>query len=449
MGRGLDGWDGVRLDSSRTQIREDIRGQLKRIAPKQADRAFRGEDLVPHILEDRRRGNVLGQTAIDENRAIISGFGAADPITGLHELMHVFAIDLDDSMRQVVQRARLQMLETSRTDLAARISAYETRAANAKSQGSRVSLQSRANALKQELGELVDETEWGVEHEEFLVSQFQRWLKTGTNDNPALVPAFQHFRNWVELLWKELKGGRGGTSERVSPEMDRFFNTMFKPKGVATVNHDLDTQVLRMAALQQLGGAADEAFATHYYKKDRSMLERSMNHPYIGLYPASYMWGKVLPELVRFLALRPFGMPTPFLAWNVLREVSDTVRTQSEADEGFKKFLKDNEEAWMMFSMFFPALPQDIPANVPLPWRRVAEQGLEQQVSYQLGEDPTPINYTKGLEDAMFYAVGPAGTIRSVSEAAGMAGELARTTLGGVSEAVEGAQNEPVYIPGR
>ena len=447
--RGLAGWDGARLDGSRTKIREDIRGQLKRQAPKQADRAFRGEDLVPHILEDRRRGNVLGQTAIDENRAIISGFGAADPITGLHELMHVFAIDLDDSMRQVVQRARLQMLDTSRTDLAARISAYETRAQNAKSQRSRASLQSRANALKQDLGELVDETEWGVEHEEFLVSQFQRWLKTGTNDNPALVPAFQHFRNWVELLWKELGGGRGGVADGVSPEMDRFFNRMFQPKGVQTVNYDLDTQVLRMAGLQQLGGAWDEAFATHYYKKDRSMLERSMNHPYIGLYPASYMWGKVLPELIRFLALRPFGMPTPFLAWNVLREVSDTVRTQMETDEGWKQFAKDNEEAWMMASMFFPGLPQDIPANVPLPWRRVAEQGLEQQLSYQMGEDPTPINYTKGLEDAMFYAVGPAGTIRSVSQAAGMAGDLARTTLGGVTEAVEGAQTEPVYIPGR
>ena len=176
------------------------------------------------------------------------------------------------------------------------------------------------------------------------------------------------------------------------------------------------------------------------------MAERSFNHPYIGLYPASYMWGKVLPEMLRFLALRPFGMPTPFLAWNVLREVSDTVRTQAETDEGFKKFLADNSEAWMMFSMFFPGLPQDIPANVPLPWRRVAEQGLEQQVSYQLGEDPTPVNYTKGLEDAMFYAVGPAGTVRTLAQTAGMAGDLARTTIGGMTE---GTGVEQEVLPAR
>jgi hypothetical protein len=157
------------------------------------------------------------------------------------------------------------------------------------------------------------------------------------------------------------------------------------------------------------------------------MVERSINHPYIGLYPASYMWGKILPEMVRFLALRPFGMTTPFLGWNVAREIGDTIRTQSETDESFKKFLGDNKDAFMFLSMFFPALPQDIPANASLPLRRIAEQGLENEARYAQGMPGKGIDYTKGAQDAIQYAVGPLGTIRTVSEVAGMTGELIKT----------------------
>ena len=164
------------------------------------------------------------------------------------------------------------------------------------------------------------------------------------------------------------------------------------------------------------------------------MVERSINHPYIGLYPASYMWGKVLPEMVRFLALRPFGMTTPFLGWNVAREVGDTIRTQSETDESFKKFLEENEDALMFMSMFFPALPQDIPANASLPLRRIAEQGLENEASYAAGGEGKGIDYSKGVQDAVSYAVGPLGTLRTVTDIAGMGGELVNTVLGGTNE---------------
>ena len=49
---------------------------------------------------------------------------------------------------------------------------------------------------------------------------------------------------------------------------------------------------MRQAARQVVRSSWEEAHGTQYYKHDRSMVERSINHPYIGLYPASYMWGE-------------------------------------------------------------------------------------------------------------------------------------------------------------
>jgi hypothetical protein len=226
---------------------------------------------------------------------------------------------------------------------------------------------------------------------------------------------------------------------QASPVMQTKLNRMFSRPGVETVPYSIEQEVHRQAARQVAHSSWDEAHATQFYKHDRSMVERSINHPYIGLYPASYMWGKVLPEMVRFLALRPFGMETPFLAWNVAREIGDTIRTQSGTDESFKKFLADNEDAFMLLSMFFPALPQDIPANASLPLRRIAEQGLENEQRYAQGQQAKDVDYTKGAMDAIQYAVGPLGTIRTVSQTAGMAGEL----LGSARQFVTGEEITP------
>jgi hypothetical protein len=86
-----------------------------------------------------------------------------------------------------------------------------------------------------------------------------------------------------------------------------------------------------------------------------------------------------------------------------------------------------------MLSMFFPALPQDVPANVSLPLRRIAEQGLEAQAQYASGmapKDVKDIDYMRGAADAMYYTLGPAGTIRTLSQSLGMAGKLARSGYG-------------------
>jgi hypothetical protein len=420
--RGLDGWTGSRLSDIRAAAKQSVTDDLRSIAPQQFDRAYRNEPLVPHVLEDNRTGVVHGSTEFDaDGRAVVRAFGAADPVTGLHELMHVFAKDLTGSQREVIMKAREDALLAHRTDTEARIAEFRAKADAAKSNTTKRKYRTQADALEAGLGEMVDENNFGVEHQEFFVSQAMRWFKTGTLDdnlvgNTELVASFEHFRNWINNIWGAVQGKRDPTS-MVSPEMNGLFNSMFsgKPR-VETAAYKQTDQALRMAAYQNLGAAFDEAFQTQQYKRDRGMLERSLNHPYIGLYPMSYMWGKVLPEMIAFLALNPFGMKTPLLGWNVGREISDTIRARSESDPAFAKWMTDNKEMFQLFSMIFPALPQEIPANVSLPVRRIAEQGLTAEMAARQGTKMNPIDWSKGASDAITYAVGPLGTLRMGTE---------------------------------
>jgi hypothetical protein len=109
-------------------------------------------------------------------------------------------------------------------------------------------------------------------------------------------------------------------------------------------------------------------------------------------------------------------MKTPLLGWNVGREVSDTVRARSESDPAFAAWMSDNKEMFQLWSMIFPALPQEIPANVSLPVRRIAEQGLDAEAAARGGQKVNPIDWSKGLSDAVTYAVGPLGTLRMGTE---------------------------------
>ena len=419
------------------------RQKLELDAPKQYRRIVNGESPVPHILEDRRGGSLRGYTDIQsDGRAILGAVGEPDPLTGLHELMHVHARTLDPSAKRRVIGSHDTYLTQRRGDLQVRIDKARARATNAKSTQAQKRNLNEANALEAELGGLNNEVDWGAQHEEFLVQEFMKYIHRGLTPNPEMTNVMEHFRVWTKKLQKELfpKG-----SPALSPEMSLLFDEMFhKRTRDLTVPYSIEDETLRMAAKQQIRDATDEAHGTHYYRKDRRWFERSMNHPYIGVYPSSYMWGKVLPEMLRFLALRPFGYETPMLAWNVLREVSDTMSYQSETNGDVRQFLEDNERAFMLMSMMFPSVPNDISANASLPFRRIAEQSLMNQYKASQGiefGDETgqvhDINYLSGLEDAVSYAIGPLGAARTAGEVIGI-GQRAVEGITGQPEAESG-----------
>jgi hypothetical protein len=428
------------LDGLRTAYEQSLTRHVTSLSPKNADRLRRGEP-ISRDLEDRRGTEVLGTTTpTGLTSGIIKGFGAADPLTGLHELVHLFSVaGLEPSLRDAVTRSWGEYT----THVEAHIADLEAKAAATSSPAYKTRLLNDINAARAGIG-TTDPAAWGKAQEEHLVHVVLDWVDRGVPINPDMKNVVEHFRNWIALTRKTTRQ-RGMPPVRVSPAMEGVLNRVFSGPGVETVPYSIEDGAMRMAAHQVVRTSWDEAHATQFYKHDRSMIERSINHQYIGLYPASYMWGKVLPEMLRFLALRPFGMETPFLSWNILREVSDSVNAQSEVDPSFRKFLSDNSKAFLLLSMFFPSLPQDTPANASLPVRRIAEQGLENQLKYAQGVNPSDvkdIDYAKGASDAMFYALGPAGSIRTASQTLGMAGNLGRSAAGLVGGTI-GQQQPP------
>jgi len=116
---------------------------------------------------------------------------------------------------------------------------------------------------------------------------------------------------------------------------------------------------------------------------------------------------------------------------------------QSETNSDVRTFLKDNERAFMLMSLLFPSVPNDISANASLPFRRIAEQSLMNQYKARQGVefgDETgqihDINYLSGLEDAVSYAIGPLGALRTAGEVTGM-----------VQKQVEGLGGQPEAEP--
>jgi hypothetical protein len=117
--------------------------------------------------------------------------------------------------------------------------------------------------------------------------------------------------------------------------------------------------------------ALKQAQITTYANLERSLFERTINHPFFGFYPYSYMFKKILPEMVELLFKRPFGAMAPGAGYQAYQHVRDYVEHQVETDYFFRKTLQDNNEVSFLVSQLFPGLPWDIAAVPPAYLRNI------------------------------------------------------------------------------
>jgi hypothetical protein len=68
----------------------------------------------------------------------------------------------------------------------------------------------------------------------------------------------------------------------------------------------VEEETLWNAVSQGIESIQARADKTHYFDPNQNFIARSINHPVLALYPAAYMFGKVLPEYAKFL----FSTPT-------------------------------------------------------------------------------------------------------------------------------------------
>jgi hypothetical protein len=272
---------------------------------------------------------------------------------------------------------------------------------------------------------------WDIAADEHFAEQFEVWLRTGKTKNPAMRDVMAYFHRVLQKLEDFVKGN---PQVKVSPAMQELFDKLHTPQTTKAAHfanpipfnatHETMHASGRIAVLD----AEDAAHTNVQFRRGRSLTERSFNHPYFGVYPASYMWGKVLPEMVRALSLNPFGIPipgmmegaTPGMGFVNAQRVYNAVEMQKDSDPEFRKTMNDpkNDKFFRGLAMLVPATPWDIPANFPLYTRRLAEWGLESQERVATGRTPKGFDVPKVASDVTSYAFGPAASLDWLSDIA-------------------------------
>ena len=255
-----------------------------------------------------------------------------------------------------------------------------------------------------------------VEAEEWAAAQFEEYMATGLapGGSTTMAAIFNDYENWY------------GTTKLFNPSPDPALDGVFGkmnpdvhsgPRATYNVDEYRILEALRMAFQR----AEEEAFRVHYYKRGRSWLERSVNHPYLGMYPVSYMWGKVLPEMVRFLTNKPFGQNAPFAGLQMANHVYEAIQLELNTDDGvMADFVERYPELLRFMLLMVPGTPWDLPVNAPAWTRRLVQDAWTGRES----------DYGAALSDTISYAFGPGRVPRDLLEVLGEGGDMMRDLQG-------------------
>lgn len=110
----------------------------------------------------------------------------------------------------------------------------------------------------------------------------------------------------------------------------------------------------------------EQLFSTH-----KGMLERTLNHPVLGPYPTSYMYGKVLPAFIEALFVyAPFtGEFAPFMGAQRLNQVTEYIAAELETNDELYEYVMRRPPLLMFLSGLLPGWPTDIGVSLPY-WLR-------------------------------------------------------------------------------
>lgn len=144
--------------------------------------------------------------------------------------------------------------------------------------------------------------------------------------------------------------------------------------------------------------AARQMDKINYFNPDRGVVERTMNHQFLALYPLSYMFGKVLPEATRFLFWRPFGAIAPGAGYQAYSKITEYLASEGFAPDFEEKGMQRPDYLFLL-SQLIPGHPDDIGVGVPGWLRRsistVSRQGYDQLTAASMfGEVPKAFSDT-------------------------------------------------------
>jgi hypothetical protein len=136
-------------------------------------------------------------------------------------------------------------------------------------------------------------------------------------------------------------------------------------------------------ALLRGSRAADKA---QYFSSHRTWLERSLNHPYLGIYPYSYMTQKAIPGLLTLMFKTPVGknVYAPALGYYTWSKVVEEVNNSLNSDRGLISEIVKNDALLYLLTTLLPVTPDGMGFSLPAWLRRgVIQPGMR-------GDELTP-----------------------------------------------------------
>ena len=197
-------------------------------------------------------------------------------------------------------------------------------------------------------------------------------VRLDAGDIRSLVPGARDRIREIVRSYRSGESARAATTRSLQEILTDSTNKMLKDHG--------GEEMLFQAAKWSYKEAYESMLRVNYFNPNRSLFERGINHQFLGLYPYSYMMGKVLPELTRFMFWRPFGAIAPGAGYAAYNKLSEYL-SYDGLPEGWERASERPDYQFLMVQLI-PGIPEDMTVVTPGWLRRsistISRQGYDQ-----------------------------------------------------------------------
>jgi hypothetical protein len=197
---------------------------------------------------------------------------------------------------------------------------------------------------------------------------------------------------------------------------------LLTPEEEMALGKGLSNFLFQRAAMQDMIGffktahikGMEIAAREQLYNSYKGALERTLNHPFLGPYPTSYMYGKILPAFINALfKYAPFTSEyAPFVGYRRFDLIADHVAAALETSPELQEYVNSRPPLIMFLNGLLPGWPTDIGVSLPY-WMR---EGIMRPIAEGKLES-IPGELTRGVTTQIERTVGPLQTIRATTSA--------------------------------
>ena len=233
----------------------------------------------------------------------------------------------------------------------------------------------------------------------------QEFIAALNQTYPDIMPKMmRHFgvsssEDALRLLLEEsiIKTDPGLLAKRIADEMPTMVGLSVKALtdgGMALVDAQRLVGVFTGVWSTQLLKGTRKADTLQYFATQRSWLERSINHPYLGIYPYSYMTRKAIPAMMRlmFLTPGPNGKILPLTGLNAWGDIVEWADHRSNTDSTFLDAFAVDDAFLYILQTVIPVTPDSMGfATIPTYIKRALVQPAARGKEIGIGDFATGI----------------------------------------------------------